>query len=77
MTILPEQISTMRDKAYEIVDFPAPVLPTTPILDPGSIYSVNPLRTSSVVGRYLNSTPSNSTAPSVGHFLTHSYPVFS
>jgi hypothetical protein len=35
ISILPDSSSIIRDKVKASVDFPAPVLPTTPTLEPG------------------------------------------
>lgn len=53
ISILPPTGSTRRNSELMSVDFPLPVLPTTPILFPAGKVQVIPLRTSGVFGRYL------------------------
>jgi hypothetical protein len=63
ISILPSVNSTILDRARHRVDFPAPVLPTTPTLCPGSTVKDSLCSTSSVVGLYLRVTSLNSTLP--------------
>jgi len=72
ISILPEQSSTILDIERHMVDFPAPVRPTTPTLVPGSTTKLRFLSTSSVVGRYLKEALKNSIWPTDGHFLPSS-----
>ena len=67
--ITPLYSSMIRDSANPIVDFPAPVLPTTPTFIPGSTSNEIFLRTKSVSGRYLTSTPSKDICPEEGQSL--------
>jgi len=53
ISILPPAGSTRRNNELISVDFPLPVLPTTPILFPAAKVQVIPLRTSGAFGRYL------------------------
>lgn len=53
MSILPPAGSTRRNNELMSVDFPLPVLPTTPILFPAGNVQVIPLRTRGMFGRYL------------------------
>ena len=55
------------DNANDIVDFPAPVLPTTPIFSPGLISKDKPFKTKSAPGLYLKYTSLKSSFPYYGH----------
>jgi len=68
--ILPASLSTILVRARLKVLFPAPVLPTIPILSPAFIFILHPLRTRSVVGLYLRSTSSITISPFCGHDLS-------
>lgn len=52
----PSNISTILLIAKDIVLFPAPVLPTTPIFYPFSTLKVNLFKTVSVLGLYFKLT---------------------
>ena len=52
--IWPPTGSTSRNSARMSVDFPLPVLPTTPTFSPPSIVKFTPFKTKGVVGRYRN-----------------------
>jgi hypothetical protein len=56
INIYPLKISTILLRHKQIVLFPAPVLPTTPIFSPYFIENVKSLRTISVEGLYLKLT---------------------
>lgn len=56
ISILPDSISMMRDKARHKVLLPDPVLPTMPIFSPGWTSKLNFWRTSSQSFLYLSST---------------------
>ena len=56
----------IRERAKEIVDFPAPVLPTIPILEPGVTVKDNPFSTMSVFGLYFRCTSLNLIKPFSG-----------
>jgi len=68
MNIYPSKISTIRDIERQIVDLPAPVLPTTPIFSPMETLKDSLSSTTSVVGLYFNETLSNSILPCSGHY---------
>ena len=68
MKIWPSSISTILPIARQIVLFPAPVRPTTPIFSPGYISKDKLLSTISVVGLYRKTTFWKTTLPSVGQF---------
>ncbi|MFS7901704.1 hypothetical protein Hanom_Chr01g00002741 [Helianthus anomalus] len=53
MVILPPDGSTNLNRTWIRVDFPPPVLPTTPIFSPPLMLRVIPLITKGVFGRYL------------------------
>ena len=53
ISIYPLNISRTLNKQRVIVDFPAPVLPTTPIFSVGWIINVSPFRTGSKFSLYL------------------------
>lgn len=57
MIILPPEGSTSLKKTWIKVDFPLPVLPTTPIFSPPLMLNVMPFRTKGVLGRYLTCFP--------------------
>ena len=59
ISIEPLHSSIIRERDKEIVDFPAPVLPTMPIFEPGVTVKDNPLSTMSVFGLYLRCTSLN------------------
>lgn len=61
ISMLPSKSSTMRLKLIQIVDFPAPVLPTTPTFIPAFTKKDKLRSTGSVVGLYFNVTFLNST----------------
>lgn len=61
--ILPPHPSIIRQSARQRVDFPAPVLPTTPIFSPGLICKLSPQSTSSVSSQYQALKFSNSISP--------------
>lgn len=56
MNICPLKISTILLKHKQIVLFPAPVLPTTPIFSPYLIENVKSFSTISVEGLYFKLT---------------------
>lgn len=60
ISILPPAGSTRRNNELISVDFPLPVLPTTPILFPATKVQVIRLRTSGAFGRYLICSSSTS-----------------
>ena len=67
ITMEPPTISTIRLRLRQMVDLPAPVLPTTPTFSPGRALKVSWSRTTSVVGLYFKTTSLNSTSPLCGH----------
>lgn len=67
ISIQPESASTILQRASQMVDFPAPVLPTTPTLCLGMIVKFKFLRTSSVSGLYLRWKFTNWIFPLWGH----------
>jgi len=76
----PSAISTILLKLKQIVDLPAPVLPTTPIFSPGLAWKVNLSRTTSVVGLYFKTTSENLISPLEGQFpssICPSPPIYS
>jgi len=56
IAICPASSSTIRERAALMVDFPAPVLPTIPILSPPVILKLRLLSTISVFFLYLRVT---------------------
>lgn len=72
--IHPFSSSIMRERVSAIVDLPAPVRPQTPIFWPASMLKVKPLRTISVFGLYLSSTPWNDICPFGGQSAAKSSP---
>jgi len=66
MNIWPSNISTILDIERHIVDFPAPVLPTTPIFSPFYTLKDSLFKTISVSGLYFKDAPENSIWPSSG-----------
>lgn len=56
-------ISIILNSAYNIVDFPAPVLPTQPTFIPCATYIDNPFKTKPEKSLYLIITFLNSTVP--------------
>lgn len=54
MIILPSEGSTILNSAWISVDFPLPVLPTTPIFSPPCMLIVMPFNTRGVLCLYLN-----------------------
>lgn len=54
IVILPPEASTSRKRASTRVDFPLPVLPTTPTELPPLMVTDMPFKTSGVFGLYLN-----------------------
>lgn len=62
MIIVPSEGSTILNNAWISVDFPLPVLPTTPIFSPPCMLIVMPFNTRGVLCLYLNcrSTKTNS-----------------
>lgn len=67
ISIEPDSSSTILENAMKMVDFPAPVRPTTPTFSPGAILRVKPFSTLSVFGLYLKKISLNSTSPFKGH----------
>ena len=64
--IEPLQSSIIRERASEIVDLPAPVLPTTPTFVPGITMKESSFSTISVFGLYFSYTLSKSIRPLFG-----------
>ena len=64
ISIDPDSNSTILLRLKQIVDFPAPVRPTTPTFVPGLTLKLKSFKTTSVVGLYLRKTFLNSTLPS-------------
>lgn len=64
----PLNASMILNIAKVIVDFPAPVLPTTPIFSYGFIRAVIPLTTHERFDRYLRWMLLNSISPYLGHW---------
>lgn len=73
ISIFPPQSSTILERERQIVDLPAPVLPTTPTLVPGLTTKLRFLRTISVLGLYLRLALINSTCPYRGHFFVSTW----
>lgn len=69
--ISPLNDSRILNKDIIIVDFPLPVLPTTPILSPAAKITFNPLRTGSRLGLYLTQKSMKLISPLSGHRLVN------
>jgi len=67
ISIEPLSSSSRRDTVCDIVDLPAPVLPTIPTFMPCETTNDTPFNTSSVLARYLSDTDLNSILPVLGH----------
>ena len=65
-------ISIILHSAYNIVDFPAPVLPTQPTFIPYAILIVKPFKTKPENLLYLIFTFLNSTVPCWGKLINYS-----
>lgn len=59
INIFPEEHSKILSKQLMIVDLPAPVRPTMPILSPLFIFRFNPLRTNGNSALYLTLVSTN------------------
>lgn len=66
-TIVPESASNILKRHNIMVDFPEPVLPTTPILCPPWKVTVSPLKTKSKFFLYLHLKSVKSILPVIGH----------
>ena len=66
-------ISTILNKAYNIEDFPAPVLPTHPILSPGMIVKDISFRTKGVSSLYRKEIFEKMISPLEGHCLGYRF----
>ena len=66
ISIVPDSISNILNRLKMIVDFPAPVLPTTPIFSFGLIFIFKFLRTCGSSARYLANTFLYSISPEIG-----------
>ena len=69
ISIDPSKASTILGIVRLIVDFPAPVLPTSPTFYPASTLKESPLRTSGRFFRYFNLISLNSISPFKGQTL--------
>jgi len=65
----PDSSSTILVKAMQRVDLPAPVLPTTPTLWPGSTLKLKSFKARGVLGLYRKLMFLNSIPPCVGQAL--------
>ena len=74
----PYETSSILVRASARVDFPDPVLPTTPIFSPPATLKLIPFKTRSRLGRYFTSTVLNMIVPSLGQSLyNYKWPDFS
>ena len=76
MRMSPPNISTILLRLIDIVDLPAPVLPTIPTFMPGSTLKLKSFSTVSVLGLYFKDTFLNSISPLYGQFKLTPYLVF-
>lgn len=68
----PSQQSVNLKRVCRMVDFPAPVLPTTPTFIPACATKLSPFNDGSMCSRYFMETPLNSTRPLLGHWFFES-----